>query len=306
MPIYPPPAPTLTGDVLTINRFLNDPTSVQRRLRELSDLRFISDVLLSGRYEIEGGALSYEVSESIFAEDDPTAVSPGGTYPRTKVGEPAAAMASPTNWGEETVVTDAAIKRRKMNPVERSLKKIANTVIKRVDTVSLAAISAAVTQGVNEQAAWSNAAAYPFRDAMLAKAEITTLDEGYDPDILVMDDNSYALMVSNEKVVAGLARESGNTVTSEGEVLVIAGLKLLQTSRLPSGVTRMVLDSTQLGGLGYENLDSPEFTGSSADGVESRVRRDPSGADQWLLAGRRSVVPIVQEPGAACEIGTGF
>jgi hypothetical protein len=46
---YPPAAPTLSGDVETISRFLNSPTLVARRLRTLAEQRYIADTLLSGR-----------------------------------------------------------------------------------------------------------------------------------------------------------------------------------------------------------------------------------------------------------------
>lgn len=306
MPIYPDPAPTLSGNSVTASRFLKSPTLVQRRLRELTDKRFIADVILTGRYPIEGGSILYEVSESMYASDDPKPVAPGGTYPRTLIPEGTAAVAKAINWGEETEVTDAAIKRRAMNPVDKALRKIANTIIKRTDSAALTAVSTAVTQGVNQAAAWDNASADPFLDVMLAVAKITGRDEGYEPDMIVLTDELYARMVANQKVISGLRRESANTVTETGEVVKIGNLTLLRSGNLPSGINRLVLDSTQLGGLGFEDLESPEFSGSSADGVESRVRRDPGGADKWLLAGRRSVVPIVEEPNSACAIGTGF
>ena len=49
--IYPPAPPTLSGDILTISRFLNSPALVQRRLRTIAEARFISDAILTGRYE---------------------------------------------------------------------------------------------------------------------------------------------------------------------------------------------------------------------------------------------------------------
>ena len=45
-----------------------------------------------------------------------------------------------------------------------------------------------------------------------------------------------------------------------------------------------------------------EYSGSSSTGIETWTRRDPDANDQWLIRGRRAVVPIVQEPLAAVEI----
>lgn len=303
MPTYPAPAPILMGDVVQINRFLQNPRLVQRRFTELTVNRFIADSLLAGRFEAPGGSLLYEVGESAFTESEPEGVAPGAEYPRTSEGRGVAALASITKWGQELVVTDEEIGRMLGSAVDRKMRKLANTLIRKVDQVALSVISAAVTQYQAQGSDWAAANAHPFRDVTRAAAQITARDEGYEPDAIVLSDDLYALLISDDKVIAGLARESANTVTSEGEILRIAGLAVLQTSHLPAGVDRLVVDTRALGGLGFERIPSPDYLGDPALGVESRARRDPSGADGWLLNARRPVVPIVQEPFAACVIG---
>jgi hypothetical protein len=113
---------------------------------------------------------------------------------------------------------------------------------------------------------------------------------------------NYARLISNSKIVAGLARESDTSVTLKGNVLEVAGLRILRTNNLPVPSTALVLDSTMLGGIAYERLESPEYQGDPANGVESWTRRDPDANDQWLVRGRRPVVPVVQEPNAAYKI----
>ena len=83
--LYPPVQPTLSGDVLTISRFLNNPTLVARRLRTLAEQRFISDVLLSGRINTTSGSVLYETGESIFSDRAPSSVAPGSEYPLTSI-----------------------------------------------------------------------------------------------------------------------------------------------------------------------------------------------------------------------------
>jgi hypothetical protein len=74
---YPPAAPTLSGDTETISRFLQSPTLIARRLRTLLEQRYIADALLTGRFQVSGGAIQYETGESIFSTDNPQAVSAG-------------------------------------------------------------------------------------------------------------------------------------------------------------------------------------------------------------------------------------
>lgn len=304
--IYPPAAPTIAGDVISISRFLNSPPAVARRLRTLAENRFIADALLTGRYEVAGGSLLYEQTESMFTNRPPEIVNPGAEYPRSAAAPGVAAMASVNKWGQDVPVTDEHIGRYGRRAVDVALTKIINYLVKQVDTLALAAINAAVT--LNAAAigggGWSGASADPLLDLMLGQAAIIGQDQGYDPDTVVMSDVAYARLVSNQKIIAGLSRENDNSITRTGDVLTIAGLRILPTNNLPGGAATSVfiLDSSMLGGLAYERIPSPEYQGDPANGVESWSRRDPSANDQWIVRGRRSVVPVIQEPGAAYKI----
>lgn len=305
MPLtYPPLAPTLSGDVLTINRFLNSPAAVNRRLRTIAEQQYVADVLLTGRVEASGGAISYGISETITTDRVPEAVQAGAEYPRALAGTPAAALAATTKWGQDVKITDEEIGRTNLQSVNRALVKVVNQNVALVDSVALAAIATAVTQTQAVFAAWAGATADPFLDVELAKAQIIDLAQGYDPDTVVLTAALYARLVANQKVVGGLSRESTNTVTAEGEVTRIAGLAVrpVPAARMPSGVTVMVLDTMQLGAIGYERIPSPEYSGDPATGIESWVRRDPDANDSWLVRGRRPIVPFVQEPGAGVKI----
>jgi len=304
--IYPPAAPTITGDVITISRFLNSPAAVARRLRTLAENRFIADALLTGRYEVAGGSLLYEQTESMFTNRPPEIVGPGAEYPRSAATPGTAAMASVSKWGQDVPVTDEHIGRYGRRAVDVAMLKIVNYLVKQVDTISLAAINAAITNtaGATGGGGWSGASADPLLDLMLAQAAIIGQDQGYDPDTVVMSDVAYARLVSNQKIIAGLTRENDNSITRTGDVLVIAGLRILPTNNLPGGAATsvFVVDSTMLGGIGYERIPSPEYQGDPANGVESWSRRDPSANDQWIVRGRRPMVPVVQEPGAGYKI----
>jgi hypothetical protein len=184
--------------------------------------------------------------------------------------------------------------------------------------VCLAAIAAATTAtraagspgGVGSARAWSvitadpTTSSAPLMDLMGAAAEVRALDQGYEPNVAVMSDLSLARCVGNAAVIAGLPREDRNSVTARGIAAVgeIAGVLPLPTNNLPVASTVFVLDTTMLGGIGYEVIPSPEYQGDPANGVESYSRRDPAANDQWLIRGRRPVVPIIQEPGAAFKI----
>lgn len=309
--VYPPAAPTLSGDTLTISRFLNSPAAVSRRLRSLAENRFIGDVLLTGRYQVSGGSILYETSESIFTAKAPEVVNPGAEYPRTTASPGVAQLASVSKWGQDVPITDEHIGRYGRRAVDIALIKITNQIVKQVDSLCLAAIAAATTQTAAAGAftpsgpfAWSTAGADPLLDLMMAKAVVTANDQGYEADTAVMNDATYARLIANSKIIAGLQRESDGSVTRVGQsgALEIAGLRILATNNLPVASTVFVIDSTMLGGIGYERIPSPEYSGDPATGLESWSRRDPAANDMWIVRGRRPMVPVVQEPNASYKI----
>ena len=197
-----------------------------------------------------------------------------------------------------------------------ALLKITNYLVRQIDTIAMTMLSLAippenqidVTGGVGT-GDWNLPDANILLDLMTAKATIESYDQGYQADTVITTDMGKAWITADAKIIAGLAREAGGgvgnaTVTATGEVQSIAGMRIFATNNIPqlTGAGTFVVDSTLLGGLAYERLESPEYSGDPANGVESWTRRDPSANDQWLIRGRRPVVPIIQEPLAAAAI----
>lgn len=283
---YPPAPPTVTSDgIVTISRFLNSPTLVQRRLRTLAENRFIGDVLLSGRVTTSGGAVQFEQNESIFTDRVPEAVEPGADYPLTTLGIGPSLISPVRKWGVDTLVTDESLKRLLMNPVDRAFTKLVNGVVKQVDTVALTAIAAAVTQTMAVATAWATSTKI-LRDLLTARATILALNQGYDPDVAVVDDLTYAIIMSDTTISAGLRREDPSNPIYTGDFPVIGGLKILPTPNLPVSGRALVADSTVLGSMADEE---PLGSKSMRDEVK----------ENWRLRAKRIVVPIVQEPAAA-------
>lgn len=297
---YPPSAPTISGDNVTISRFLNNPTLVARRLRSLLEQRYISDSLLTGRFTVSGGAVTYETGESIFSGENPRAVAPGAEYPLVSPATGTASIAKTVKWGQDALITDESIKRRQMDPVSRALLKLANQNVKYVDSVALAAIASAITATANAAADWSTAtAAQILQDVALAKANIVALNEGYDPDTVVVDDVNWAYAMAAFASAGYMPRENvaGNPVLT-GSFPVILGMRWLSTPNVPVANKAIVLDSSQLGGMADEDLGGPGYTKAGGIGVEVKTIRDDDN-DQYRVRARRVTVPVVLEPNAA-------
>lgn len=309
---YPPAAPSISGDNVTISRFLNNPTLVARRLRTLLEQRYISDAILSGRFTAEGGSIQYETGETIFSDDAPRAVGPGSEYPLTSVSSGTASLAKTVNWGQDALITDAAISRQRMNPVTRALTKLANQNVKYVDSIALSAVSSAVTQtmaagtgdgsAANTWVAAATTASDILTDVMAVKANVAGLNQGFDLDTVVISDMVWAMALAKFVAAGYFPRENAaNNPALTGEFPVIAGLRWLPTPNLPVANAALVVDSTQLGGMADEDLGGPGYVSAGGVGVQAKTMRDDE-RDQWRLRCRRVTVPVVLEPNAAYKI----
>ena len=304
MPVsYPPAPPTLSGDLLTINRLLQSPTLIRRRLRTLADVRFVADQILTQRFRSSGGAVLYEISEPIFNDREVEAVAPGSEYPRDTPATGEAATAAVSKWGQAVFLSDEAIKRNVYggSEIDRSLRKVVNTVVRKVDRVTIAAVASAVTATQEASAGWATSSADMLLDIELAKAAVADLDMGYMPDTIMMSTEKYARLTSNDKIATLRRRETTDNPVYSGRIEVIAGLTVVTTSsgNLPTDDV-WILDSQQLGGMADETEADPGYTVAEM-GIQVQSERIAK-RDGWDLWGRRITVPVVQEPGAAIRV----
>jgi hypothetical protein len=304
MPYSYPAAPTtLSGDLETISRFMNSPTQINRRLRTLAEQRYVSDTILSQRFAVQGGAVVYQTGESIFAADVPQSVNPGSEYPLASVGTGTASIASTVKWGQDTLIYDEAIARLNFQPVDRAMTKLVNSNVKQVDSVALSAVNSAVTQSTAAAAGWATASATQIlKDVALAKANILALNQGYDPDTVLLDDLHWAYAFAAFTAGGFLPRETdANNPLVTGSFPVIDGMRWLASPNVSVSTTVVVLDSKMLGGMADENIGGPGYTGGGALGVQGKSIREDE-VDGWRLRMRRITVPVVQEPAAAWKI----
>jgi hypothetical protein len=301
---YPAPAPTLSGDLLTINRLLQDPTKIQRRLRTFTDLRFVSDQILTQRFRTTGGAVLYEVSEPILYNRPVESVSPGSEYPLDTPPYGAAAVAAVQKWGLGTFLSDEEILRNVYagQVVDRALRKLVNSIIKQVDTVTLAAVASAVTATTAAGTAWTTSTGI-LRNIETAKAAILDLNQGYNPDTILMSSTKYALMASDATISNLRRREATDNPVYNGEIDMLGGLKVVVAplSSLPGGTDDVwVFDTTQLGGMADEVDGAPGYTVSDM-AIQTQSER-AARRDGWDIWGRRKTVPVIQEPAAGIKI----
>lgn len=313
MPIeFPPAAPTISGDILSISRFLNNSPLVLRALRTITDQMFIADKVLNGSVETESGSVIYEQNESIYADRPPQPVAPGGEYPITSIGTGPALTANTVNWGNDAEITDVAISRQKYPVLQRGFRKLANSHVQQIDSVALSAIASAVTQNTACLGSWAatDGSARILRDLMRATAKILGLKQGYAPDAVLVDLDTFANIVSDDKLQLLLPREYPGVQTapvaeglSSAFMKRIGGFTFITSPNLPTSGVATVFDSTVLGSFVDETIPAPGYVSGPDDAnrMQVKVMREDK-TDMWRIRARRIVVPIVQEPAAAWKI----
>lgn len=302
MPLAPPPS--LSGDLLTISRFLQSPEAIRRRLRDFRDLRFVSDQILTQRFRSSGGAVLYEQSEPFVTDRAVEAVAPGSEYPFALTPTGAAALAAIVKWGQKVRLTDEEISRNFYGgaAVDRTLRKVVNSIIKQVDTVAMSAVGSALADTATA-GSWDNATVAnrkPLEDILLAVQKIEDRNLGYIADTLVVSTKAYTYLMLNETIAQLRKREATDNPIYTGMIETVAGLTVVKTPNMPVATSAYVLDSTQLGGMADETDGAPGYAVADLAVQIKPIRLDAN--DAWDLQGRRKTVPVVQETGAGQEI----
>lgn len=310
---YPAPPATVGSDLTTIeiHHLLKTPTLLRKRMQDILAQKFIADYLLAGRFKAVGGSILYETGEEIFPADTAEDIAPGGEYPRTVLTSGELAAAKTTKWGLDTPVTDEAIARFGMDPVNRALRKLANGNIRDVDGSALGVIASKVTQtvtvtsstGMVPTGVWTASDDVIIEGILGVKAYLEEQNAGYsfDYNTVVLKPTQFAKVAG--KLIAGglLPKESQNAVLS-GVLQDYLGLTWV-TSTNVSGSNPVLVDRDQLGGMADEDLGGG-YTG--LDGVQVKSMREDK-TDSYLLRARRVTVPVVLEPKAGAVIsGTGL
>lgn len=298
---YPAPAPTLSGNLLTVHRMLTNPAYLRRRLRDFQDMRFVSDQILTQRLRAEGGAVLYEQSEPFTTDRPVRGVAAGSEFPIANLPTGTAALAAVTKWGQKVPLTFEKVSRSRFpgEEVGKALKTVVNTVVAQVDSVAWAAIASAVTATFDTgTAAWIGATPTILRDILRAKAQITNLKLGFVPDTLLMRDDVAAYVMSDDKVTNALRRETRDSPIYSGELDVIGDLAVITSPSAPADP--YIFDATEVGGMADEQEQAPGYTPAEMSiQVKAWIDND---IDGWWLQGRRLTVPAVREPGAAIRL----
>lgn len=305
--INPPPANTISGDNLTASRFQNSTPLLARALRDFAELRYVGNLLLPNRVSTTSGSINWESpGEGITAADLPELVAPGAEYRLTQTSNGVVNTSAVAKYGEDTTITDEAVARFNFTALNKSILKMHNSAKLLIDSAVLAVINtAASTYTAAAFAKWDGSGVAPkiLKDILNAKAQMKSLNLGYNPDTLVIDEFVWVNLAIDTAIATAMAREDKSNPIYSGNFEVIAGLEVITvpTLNLPGKVntSAFVMDRGNAGFILTESLgggytpagDLTEFKSwreEGVDGVRARIRAN--------------FQPVVTDPGAIFKI----
>lgn len=288
---FPPAPPTVAGTNITVNAFLQTPTRVQRAIEALTLQRFIADAIFAGGPAVAGGSVMYDQMlgpDDIFTAREVQEIEPGSEFPILNTGERMPLVAVARKYGGEIMLTDEAIRRDNRPLLAREMTRLRNTIIRRVDTVAMAALGAAPVQTMVASGDWSLAATDIVADLATAAGMVSRLDMGYVADTVLVNPDQTLDLMKDKDLRDAMPRERTDGLIRTGNLGRVLGLDFIESNRVAAG-TVWVLQR--------------RIAGSISDEVPLYARpiRDDR-RETTFIHGARVVVPYVTDPKAVVRI----
>ncbi len=256
-PHMPPPPPTISGSTISIDAWLANPVRVTRFLNDLAEGYSVADRMLQQGPAIPGGALIYDqlTTTDWFLDDDVEEIRPLANFPDLTSSAPNPKIAASAKYGGQVTISREARMRNRWDIVMREMVKLRNTVIRKKDTVAMAALAAAPLQTGSGVDISSSTAEQIIAMLAAAKGLVDNLEMGYDADLVLWNPTQGVELLSKAALVELLQNDGpgtgGGSPLRTGNLGRILDMDMVTSNRVTLGTARVV-DSRTLGGISQE------------------------------------------------------
>lgn len=205
---YPLDPPTLSGNELTVDLALQQPTRITRRIADLTLQKFIISRIFAQAGGVSGGAVVYDQAtlNELYLDRDVAHVKPGGEFPIVSAERPAPKVAQVEKWGGQFYITDEARDRNAVALFDNQVTKLANTIVRKINQRAVQELEASISAsgqtaaGINWQTALSDSyttltpAALPTADIAGAQEEADVQELGVEYDLLLVNPQEGAVL----------------------------------------------------------------------------------------------------------------
>lgn len=249
------------GASLTVNQLLKQPSTISRDLLNVILQRggFLADKLLvnGSADEVAGGAMRYQRSGDSYTDHDPEEIAEDADWPRAGWTEEMRTEAV-KQYGLEVPISMLAIRRNQMSQVARAERRLANQLVKFVDSKAITLLRTDADIQTTGASNWTAAAADIIGDIATAQEAMDVLDEGLNGSVLVLPKTMRVHFLSNTDLRDALKTQNGSESVRTGQVSSFLGLdEIYFTNQLPDDEA-LVIDPGVAGVIADEAPDPAE------------------------------------------------
>ena len=287
---YPPASPSVTGDKVTVSRWLKSPTLQFKTFERLTGQQFIADFIFR-QGQANGGAVIFDklLEANLYPTGEPAEVAPGTSFPLVNVDDPDPKVALAVERGYAFLTTYVAERRNTMSVIQKGARRLGNGMVRDHNAVAVNAFfsDSDIPSGPAETDWDASTGKGMIADIRSAISEIKNGDLGYTVDTALIHPDVELLLLNDEWITEHLPRENaGVNPLLSNELAGLAGIKNWVVShRVPADKVGI----TSKGAVGSINIE---------EGLWSKTIDDPVNRRHITQAGR-SDVPVIDEPLAA-------
>lgn len=242
--------PTISGNLITVDEALNNPTRITRDIAALADKHFFANKVFGNAGGVEGGAVLYELppatATDLFSATGFQEVTPLAEFPEITFIRGVPVVAKPRKIGGKFPVSKEARKRNNTRLLMRAMTQAANTIALTLDSMAIAVLQAAITANTRTQAgqSWATAAGVTIQsssgtnqalaDILIGRKVIELEERGRVLNSLLIHPNQE-LSLSEAAVLRGMTIDS---------LLAASGITSWYSSARITAGTAILFDST--------------------------------------------------------------
>ena len=154
MPVLYPPIVTLPVDA-SVAAFLASATRVTAAVDEMTRQRFVADALFAPGPNASAVVYDQILTGGSFLATDVEEIRPGAAFPRLAHNLAGPLAAAAAKYGGEVPITWEERDDNRTDILKQRTGQLANTILRKVDGIAMAALAAAPTNTLAAGTAWS-------------------------------------------------------------------------------------------------------------------------------------------------------
>jgi hypothetical protein len=141
---HPLGPPVVSGNTITVDTHLQQPTRITRMIMDMTLQRFIADRIFTSAGGVTGGSVLYDqaVLNELYTDRDVQRITPGAQFPLVTSSRQIPKLAVVEKWGGKTFITDEARDRNNSVLMTNQLRQLANTIVRKINARAIAELEA--------------------------------------------------------------------------------------------------------------------------------------------------------------------